>query len=148
LNFHPHRPAWLRRFIGWIPAVSLMVAIFIISGRDAPEFMRHKLFDFQDKAAHALAYYVLAVSFLRALLWHTGASIHRKILFLAVVLSALYGLTDEWHQSFIPSRTASVDDWLADAAGALLLLFSHSWIARLLEWERNLWRFAASFRSP
>ena len=119
MNFHPHRPAWLRRFIGWIPAVSLMVAIFIISGRDAPEFMRHKLFDFQDKAAHALAYYVLAVSFLRALLWHTGASIHRKILFLAVVLSALYGLTDEWHQSFVPDRFGTVTDVFIDSLGVM-----------------------------
>lgn len=33
---------------------------------------------------------------------------------------ATYGLLDEFHQSFVPGRTASGQDFLADAAGALL----------------------------
>ncbi|GAB4247078.1 MAG: hypothetical protein Kow00109_23180 [Acidobacteriota bacterium] len=34
--------------------------------------------------------------------------------------AAGYGLLDEFHQSFIPGRTASGQDWLADAVGAFL----------------------------
>lgn len=145
-----------------------MIAIFIMSSRDTPEFMRHKLFDFQDKAAHTLAYFILAISLLRALLWHTtpsrlqtefanttngtdkvsGPFNSRKIIFLAIGLAALYGASDEWHQSFVPTRTGSIDDWLADTFGAFLLLFSQRWVVALLEWEKNLWRMMTGFRSP
>lgn len=32
--------------------------------------------------------------------------------------AALYGISDEFHQMFVPGRTATVADFLADAAGA------------------------------
>ncbi|MDH3980911.1 MAG: VanZ family protein, partial [Gammaproteobacteria bacterium] len=35
-------------------------------------------------------------------------------------LTALYGVLDEFHQSFVPGRNADVLDVLADASGALL----------------------------
>ena len=41
----------------------------------------------------------------------------------AVALSAL-GALDEWHQQFIPGRSASADDWVADSAGAVLALLA------------------------
>jgi VanZ family protein len=34
----------------------------------------------------------------------------------------VYALTDEFHQSFVPSRTASIQDSLIDSAGALIAL--------------------------
>lgn len=43
----------------------------------------------------------------------------------ALWLVVIYGLLDEFHQSFVPSRTASVYDSAVDVAGGLtvLLLF-------------------------
>jgi VanZ family protein len=32
----------------------------------------------------------------------------------------LYGATDEVHQAFVPFRTSTWSDWLADTAGALI----------------------------
>jgi VanZ family protein len=32
----------------------------------------------------------------------------------------LFGMSDEWHQSFVPSRMADVWDFAADGLGALL----------------------------
>jgi VanZ family protein len=37
----------------------------------------------------------------------------------AVLAGSLYGVTDEWHQSFVPGRTPAADDLVADAVGSL-----------------------------
>lgn len=36
----------------------------------------------------------------------------------AALLAALYGVTDEWHQRFVPGRSYEYADMLADAVGA------------------------------
>lgn len=38
---------------------------------------------------------------------------------LALALASAYGVTDEFHQSFVPGRVPDVSDWLVDTAGAL-----------------------------
>lgn len=44
----------------------------------------------------------------------------RFLLLLTVgLLGTLYGLSDEWHQSFVPPREASVRDLAVDAVGVL-----------------------------
>jgi len=42
------------------------------------------------------------------------------LLVITLVFGTLYGLTDEWHQSFVPLRQASARDLAADAAGVLI----------------------------
>lgn len=37
----------------------------------------------------------------------------------AVVIASLYGITDEYHQSFVPGRVPDIADWAVDTAGAL-----------------------------
>ena len=39
---------------------------------------------------------------------------------LLVAAGALYGVSDEWHQAFVPGRTASFLDWIADVTGVLV----------------------------
>jgi VanZ family protein len=56
----------------------------------------------------------------------TGPGIPRRLLLgIAAIAGALYGLTDEFHQSFIPSRDADVLDLIADAVGSLV----GAWVA-------------------
>ncbi|ATX82237.1 VanZ like family protein [Mariprofundus ferrinatatus] len=77
------------------------------------------LFSWQDKFIHALAYALMAFFFWSAAV---GAiSTHAKLALLTLLFCAIYGATDEWHQSFIAGRDASLFDWLADITGALLL---------------------------
>lgn len=38
----------------------------------------------------------------------------------AVAIASLYGVTDEFHQSFVPDRACDPVDWLVDTAGAAL----------------------------
>jgi len=36
----------------------------------------------------------------------------------AVVAASAFGVSDEWHQSFVPGRSTEVADWVADTLGA------------------------------
>lgn len=77
------------------------------------------LFSGEDKLIHALAYALMGL-----LAWMTFSREQRPlvIVFLvSVVFCSLYGLSDEWHQSFVPGRDASLGDWLADTTGAVLM---------------------------
>lgn len=67
-----------------------------------------------DKVAHFSAYAILAALSLRATL-----TPRRLTTLVAVVVGvSLLGAIDEWHQSFIPGRSMSLADWVADTAGA------------------------------
>jgi VanZ family protein len=46
----------------------------------------------------------------------------------AFVLAVLYALTDEWHQAFVPGRSASLLDSGVDAIGALVGLSAVYWL--------------------
>ena len=109
----------------WVPALVLMAIIFAFSSRtgdDLPDFGGWDYF--VKKGAHAIGYGLLALSYLRAL----GG---RKYL-LAWLLAVLYSATDEFHQSFVPGRSASIIDVLVfDNIGAALALFLHAaWVKK------------------
>jgi VanZ family protein len=39
---------------------------------------------------------------------------------LFILVGVLYGVTDEFHQAFVPGRSVSVFDWIADVVGVLM----------------------------
>ena len=45
---------------------------------------------------------------------------HLKLAILALFLAIAYALSDEWHQSFVPGRSATLSDVMVDASGALI----------------------------
>jgi VanZ family protein len=98
------------RFAAWLPAIGWAALLFLLSSRPslpAPDVAN------LDKAAHFAAYAVMG------LLLAFAADRSRWPLWIAVALGAAYGASDEIHQMFVPGRSASVLDWLADAAGTL-----------------------------
>lgn len=72
------------------------------------------------KAAHISEYAVLAALLYRALV--NTILMSRVLLSAAVVLlfCGLYAVSDEFHQSFVPSRTASARDVAIDGVGAIV----------------------------
>lgn len=42
-----------------------------------------------------------------------------RALAIAVILASLYGISDEFHQSFTPGRVPDPVDWLVDTLGAI-----------------------------
>lgn len=73
-----------------------------------------------DKIFHVIEYGFFGWLLVRA--WRLSfLSKPFLVLALAAFLTgALYGATDEWHQSFVPHRESSAKDWLADTAGVIL----------------------------
>ena len=73
-----------------------------------------------DKLLHAMAYAVLAASVIYAF----PSWIDRPVGPLAgigvVLFCLLYGISDEFHQTFIPARTATLGDLIADTTGAFI----------------------------
>jgi len=73
------------------------------------------------KTCHVTEYAILALLFMRAL--RSGQKrISLGSLLLALFCATLYACTDEFHQRFVPGRTASLEDVLIDSVGALLAL--------------------------
>lgn len=74
---------------------------------------------FVRKAAHLTEYAILAILFMRGLRGHfAGVFVRQAALVLAVV--GLYAAADEFHQTFVASRTASPRDVVIDCCGAAL----------------------------
>lgn len=74
------------------------------------------------KVGHFLEYAVLAFLARRAFISSTHLFIRRRWFELALLLVVVNSLLDEWHQSFVPSRTGSIYDSFIDIAGGLTVL--------------------------
>ena len=83
------------------------------------------------KCAHVAEYAVLALLLWRALRSVPILRTKTLMVFGAVVLGcALFAASDEFHQTFVKSRTPSVRDVLLDIAGAILGLLIGATFAR------------------
>jgi VanZ family protein len=69
-----------------------------------------------DKIAHLVLYGVLGAT----LAWGHHSSGRRISHVLLVLAGLLYGVSDEWHQSFVPGRNPSAGDLAADGVGTLV----------------------------
>ena len=76
---------------------------------------------FVRKLGHISEYAILAILLWRALRSGTNLRIKMSLLFVAVWLACgIFAAGDEFHQSFVPSRTASLLDVMIDLSGAFI----------------------------
>jgi VanZ family protein len=108
----------------WWPALAMMAVIFFFSSlpsESIPNFGKYELS--VKKGGHALGYFLLGCAFLH------GLGRTQKAPWLAWGFCVLYAATDEFHQSFVPGRSAQVKDVGIDALGALVgLLLALIWL--------------------
>ena len=98
----------------WAAVIAWMGVIFFLSSRaDLPNFAPG-LPGLEEISGHLIVYGVLA-----ALLWWALRGMGARYpATWALILAVLYGVTDEYHQSFVPGRTMSVIDVMVDLVGA------------------------------
>jgi VanZ family protein len=107
----------------WMPPLLWAALIFTLSAQSNPP-SPGPAFPLKDKLAHLALYAVLGCLLTRALRRAHGMTLPRAAP-LAIILAAIYGAADEWHQSFVALRTPSFGDWLADVCGAALGQLAH-----------------------
>lgn len=74
------------------------------------------------KAAHFTEYAVLALLAVRAFRTSSRQALRQRWWLASFALVAVVALVDEWHQSFLPSRTGSIYDSLLDMTGGAVAL--------------------------
>ena len=107
----PLRFLWI-----WGPPIAQMIVIFIFSSQ---ENLTEVPGGFSDHQGHFIGYAILGVLLVRALALGTWRGVGAKAVLLAIVIGAVYGASDEFHQSFVAGRSPTVDDWIADLLGVI-----------------------------
>lgn len=111
--------ATLERIKAWAPVVAWALVIFALSsipGTSIPDVG----FSFADKVAHICVYGVLGVLFFRAWRRQAPALNDTVALLVSALCTLTYGISDEFHQLFVPNRSADIFDLVADLIGGVL----------------------------
>jgi TRAP-type uncharacterized transport system fused permease subunit len=106
----------------WLPVVIWAIIIFLLSAR--PMRRATQIF-WQDfiikKSAHVFEYAILTTLLYRALK-EVGVEKKEAGVY-SIILAVLYGVSDEFHQSFTPGRESTVRDVIFDTIGAILAIY-------------------------
>lgn len=111
---------WLEKNsrIAWTLTVGYMLLIFLLSSIpyvEQPDLLK-------DKRAPILEH-IVEYSVLGFLLFGSFSSTKRKgrrVIFLAVSVAILYGISDELHQFFVPGRYCDIIDVVANSLGSVI----------------------------
>ncbi len=120
----------IRTALAYVPYLLCVTALWLVSNDPRPEVPDLLTFQFSDKLLHAVAYSLVGAC--AALGATRRAGLTRAALVEAVVLGAGYGVVDEIHQAFVPGRSSTVSDAVADLVGVCFgaWLFRRFWRSR------------------
>jgi VanZ family protein len=120
----------------WLPVALYMAFIFGLSSiSQTPDLPGGS-----DKGLHALLYAGLGVLLVRALAGGIGQPITLVMVLTATFVAGAYGVSDEFHQYFVPPRQVEALDVVADTIGAAAAAFA------LFGWSASRARKAAGER--
>ena len=112
--------------IYWLPLIIYCLAIYIQSGQPGPEYIPDVRF--MDKFLHVGAYGLLGILFFRAYETLPLKNFKNLLILISIGSAVLYGISDEIHQYFVPSRQADVMDVIANTIGSICgVCFYHWW---------------------
>src|SRR5512136_10385 len=110
----------MKRFISfWLPVIMWMGVIFIGSSiGKVPQVGDETLDGLVHRAAHLLEFAVLGALVLRAT--SNGRPVSKREIVITLIVTGLYGASDEFHQRFTPGRSSEGIAVLFDVAGGAL----------------------------
>lgn len=113
-HYQSHHQAHItpsQHILRWAPAAVWATVIFRFSSIPGSELPPGNY----TSVAHFVVYAVLGALVYVALRLKRTEIV---AVYMAIALSSLYGVSDEFHQAFVPGRTPDVIDWVIDTAGA------------------------------
>ena len=93
-----------------------------------PEAISSLIKDISDKGTVHFSEYVVRALIYRAARHGSGPWMAQHAVWAAVAGSALYGVSDETHQLFVPFRQSDVLDVIADTVGGTVGAWGWRWI--------------------
>lgn len=112
-------------FYYWFPPIIYEIIIIYISS--IPLSGINPDIKHIDKLYHALLYFVLAFLLWRALYYASTDFFKKRAGLYALIFTIILGLTDEFHQYFVPFRYADIFDLFFDTIGACLAVIGINW---------------------
>lgn len=109
----------------WLPAFACMAVIFYASS--VPGKCIPGLFKFQDIIFHFVAYLIFSFFLSRAIKNTILGISNLKLIAFTVLLVTCYGISDEFHQAFVPGRSVSGFDVLIDSLGGFFGSLVFQW---------------------
>ncbi|PHR30535.1 MAG: teicoplanin resistance protein VanZ [Desulfotalea sp.] len=102
-----------------VPVIAVMGIIFFLSQMPGSEIDLPG-FAHSDLVAHMIIYATLGATILYAWSDRLKNNTPLKIVLSTIIVCFLYGVSDEFHQSFVPGRCVSAMDICADIVGAMV----------------------------
>ena len=101
----------------WLPPILWGLVIFSFSSLQVGKSSEIYWKDFVvKKTAHLVEYAIFTILLYRAMV---GSNVDKKkAIIISIIIAALYGLTDEFHQSFTPGREPRIRDVIIDTIGS------------------------------
>lgn len=109
----------------WLYPLAWMSLIFIGSSIRMSEDISPIVFS--DKIVHFIEFGILGILFFNAVLKKTKIKKFFLLLTISVFLSTSYGLLDEIHQLYVPTRVFDLADLLADCLGSFFFCLCFYW---------------------
>ena len=101
-------------------AFGYMGIIFYLSSRSYPQSLI--VFEGMDLVLHFIEYGILGFLLYEMFKNEKNAWMKRYARALSFFCASVYGMTDEVHQHFVPTRCMSLMDWVMDTLGSLTLV--------------------------
>jgi VanZ family protein len=144
------RHHWKTKIKNWLPVCTWACLIFFFSTDTFSSANTAQLFGFLSswlfpeipteeiapfhgimrKLGHWTEYFILAVLTMRALRKETGSNWELRHAVHTLIFILIYALSDELHQVFVPSRTASFGDVMIDVLGGICGILWMVWYRR------------------
>jgi len=113
-----------------------MAVIFFLSSVRGSGYQSPSTFYFiERKSFHVIEYFILLILFHKALSWDFK---YEKALAFSAVLALIYGISDEWHQTFVFGRDGTIRDVAIDLTGILAALIFISFITKWKKRKKQL----------
>ena len=117
------------------PAVLYVILIFALSSLNQ-RIVYNYSWGLDDFLLHFTEYHFYGVTLIWAVMRDKPRSELKSSYRLAVSIGALSAISDEFYQSFIPSRYSTLDDVVADVFGVLLSVITFSLLMKIRFLER------------